>query len=161
MSKNTEKAFHWIIGIFKRYNVPFQISGGFAAKIYGVDRDLNDIDIGIPNKFFDVILPEVKEYVTHGPEQYKDDQWDLLLMSLKYEGQKIDIAGRDTISFFDKESDSWVPGHRDLIENETREIYGVKVPLIPVKSLIAYKTKLGRNVDVEDVRQLKALAVGN
>ncbi len=153
--RNTEKAFHWIVGLLKKHNIPFQVSGGFAARVYGVNRELNDIDIGIPDESFEEIYTEVKDYVRYGPEHFVDEQWDLKLMSLKYEGQKIDIAGRNEIKFFDKESQSWVPGHRDLLNSEMIEVFGVLVPVIPKEALIAYKKKIGREVDIEDIKQLE------
>lgn len=154
-TRNTEKAFHWIVGLLKKHNIPFQISGGFAARVYGVNRELADIDIGIPDDRFEDILEEVKTYLIYGPEHYLDDEWDLKLMTLRYEGQKIDIAGRDNIKIFDKQQNEWVPAHRDLTISEDMEVYGVIVPVIPKEALIAYKKKIGREVDIEDIKQLE------
>jgi hypothetical protein len=152
---NTEKALKWIVGLLQKYSIPFQIGGGFAVRLYGSRRELNDIDIGIPDDRFEHLLPEIKKYVTYGPAHFADDRWDLKLMSLKYEGQKIDIAGRNEIQFFDKESNSWVPGHRDLTNSVFKEAYGIIVPVIPKDALIAYKKKLAREVDMEDVKFLE------
>lgn len=154
-NRNTEKAFKWIVGLLQKHNIPFQISGGFAARVYGVDRELHDIDIGIPDDRCEELYPEVKEYVRYGPAHYSDEQWDLTLMSLKYEGQKIDLAGRTNITFFDKEIQSWIPGHRDLLKSEMKELFGIVVPIIPKDALIAYKKKLGREVDRMDVESLE------
>ncbi|MFZ3016050.1 MAG: hypothetical protein WA101_03610, partial [Minisyncoccia bacterium] len=73
--KNTEKAFLWIVNILNNKNIPFQISGGFAAKIYGSPRELNDIDIDIPDENFPDIYDGVKQYAIYGPEHYKDAKW--------------------------------------------------------------------------------------
>ena len=43
--KDTAGALFWIVKILKKHKIPFHISGGFAAKLYGVKRDLADIDI--------------------------------------------------------------------------------------------------------------------
>lgn len=153
--RDTEKAFHWIIGLLEKNHIPFQISGGFAARVYGVIRELADIDIGIPDADFDSIISDVTPYLVHGPEHYVDEEWDLKLMTLCYEGQTIDIAGRDTIKIFDKGNKKWVPAHRDLTISESKEVYGRMVPLIPKDRLIAYKKKINRDVDKEDVRQLE------
>lgn len=154
--KNTEAAFKWIVGILKKSSVPFQISGGFAARLYGSKRELADIDLGIPDNSFDTIYPEVKEYIIYGPEHYLDDEWDLKLMTLKYENQKIDIAGRDTIKIFDKERQTWVSAHRDLTVSEDIEVYGITVPVIPKQALIDYKKKINRKVDRLDVEAMEA-----
>jgi len=43
--RNTKKAFLWIYSLVEEKNIPFRASGGFAAKLYGADRALADIDI--------------------------------------------------------------------------------------------------------------------
>lgn len=153
--KNTEAAFKWIVGLLKKHPIPFQISGGFAARLYGSMRELADIDIGIPDNSFDDIYEEVKPYIIYGPEHYLDDEWDLKLMTLKYENQKIDIAGRDNIKIFDKSNKVWIPAHRDLTVSVDREVYGVVVPVIPKEALIAYKKKIMRYVDIADIQALE------
>lgn len=153
--RNTEAAFKWIVSLLQKYSIPFQISGGFAARLYGSDRELADIDIGIPDRNFDDIHQEVKPYITHGPEHYVDNEWDLKLMTLKYEGQTIDIAGRDSIKIFDKNIGEWAPAHRDLVVSEDMEVYGIIVPVIPKVTLIAYKKKIDREVDRLDVKALE------
>ena len=65
------------------------ISGGFAARLYGATRDLADIDIDIPEDRFAELIPQVKEYIKLGPARYKDDNWDLFLMTL-YSLMRID-----------------------------------------------------------------------
>src|SRR3989339_2139307 len=105
--KNTEKAFKWIVGILQENKIPFQLSGGFAARIYGSDRPLYDIDIEVPDSYFDKLLPFIKDYLIYGPQRYLDETFDLLLMTLKYEGQKIDISGCETDKLFNHQTRRW------------------------------------------------------
>ncbi len=156
IERDTEGAFKWIVGLLQKHSIPFQISGGFAARLYGSMRELADIDIGIPDDRFDDIYEEVKPYIVYGPERYLDDEWDLKLMTLEYKNQTIDIAGRDGIKIFDTEKREWVSGHRDLTISENKEVYGLFVPVIPKENLIAYKKKINRSVDIEDVRALES-----
>jgi hypothetical protein len=154
--RNTESAFKWIVGLLHKNTIPFQISGGFAARLYGSTRELADIDIGIPDNRFEELCLDVKKHIIYGPEHYLDDEWDLKLMTLEYENQKIDIAGRDEIKIFDKSKRVWVPAHRDLTISVDKEVYGMRVPVIPKKSLITYKKKIMRDVDRLDIQAIES-----
>lgn len=89
-ARDTKRALEWIVGVLRKRQIPFQISGGCAAKIYGSQRELNDIDIDIPRDCFEKIIVDVKPFLIYGPSQYKDGKWDLYLMTLNYAGQEID-----------------------------------------------------------------------
>ncbi len=149
-------AFKWIVEILNRHNIPFQISGGFAARLYGSTRELADIDIGVPDDAIDTILNEVSLYIISGPKHYVDDEWDLKLITLKYKNQEIDICGRDSIKIFDKENKIWIPAHRDMTVSEDRIVYGMTVPVIPKQALINYKKKINREVDILDVKAMES-----
>lgn len=151
--KNTEKAFHWIIDILEKHNIAYKITGGFAARVYGVDRELADIDIEVADSDVRAIQEEVASYVVFGPARYVDADWDLELMTLNYEGQEIDIAGNDA-KIFNKQNRQWEDCFGDLTTVEMKEVFGKVVPVESRETLVAYKKKLGRAVDVEDVRQL-------
>ena len=65
--KNTEKAFHWITDILEKYNISYKISGGFAARLYGADRELADIDIEVADADILKISGDVTPYIIFGP----------------------------------------------------------------------------------------------
>lgn len=137
-----DKAFKWIISILNKHRVPFVVTGGLAAKSYGSPRLLNDIDIDIPSKCFKVILNEVRPFVIYGPGRYKDERWDLLLMTLVYVGQEIDISGGETIKICDARTGEWKDSKTDFKDVEERKIFNLIVPVISKKSLVAYKSML-------------------
>ena len=153
--KNTEKVFNWIIDILEQNNIKYKVSGGFAAKIYGVNRELADIDIEVSDVDIGQIAQtdKIRPYIVYGPNQYKDENWDLLLMTLNYEGQDIDIAGTGA-KIFNTQTKWWECLDSNLDSLTIKEIYGRKIPIENIESLIAYKKKLAREVDLEDVKQL-------
>jgi hypothetical protein len=151
--KNTEAAFRWIVGILNDHKIPFEISGGFAARMYGATRDLADIDLDIPEENFQDILPEVKKHIVFGPARYRDDNWDLFLMTLRYLGQDIDIAGAKA-RMLDQNTRKWVALNADFSRTTPLEIYGLRVPVANKEDLIAYKRMLGREVDNIDIEQM-------
>lgn len=155
MEKNTKEAFKWIVGLLQKHKIPFQISGGFAAKLYGSERELSDIDIGVPDNALGTLISDVKEYITLGPEHFVDNRYDLQIMCLRYKGQEIDLVGRTSIKLFNKKTNTWVPGHRDISKSEMKKVYGLTVPIIPKRALIAYKKILMRKIDLIDIKALE------
>lgn len=153
--KDTKTALIWITDILKKHQIPFQISGGLAAIVYGATRPLADIDIDIPDNKFDQIIEEIKPYIIYGPEHCKGDNWDLLLMTLNYQGQEIDISGADTTHIFDTQLKIWVVLTEDLPNAPTRNVMGLQLPVIPCQDLINYKKILSRDVDLIDIQQIK------
>jgi len=154
--QNTEEAYKWIVGLLHQENIPFQISGGFAARLYGSDRPLYDIDIEIHDEDFAKLLPFVKEKIIYGPDRYKDETFELLLMTLKYDGQEIDICGCDSDLLFNQETKEWESCGTDIAKAVEKEVYGVKVPIVAWQNLVAYKKKIRRPTDLEDVMNIES-----
>ena len=103
-------------------DIPYKIIGGFAARAYGANRELADIDIEVNDKDILVIFYEVKPYIVFGPGRYTDDSWDLELMTLQYEGQEIDIAGLGA-KIFNTVNKKWENLVSNLDNYELVEIY--------------------------------------
>ncbi|MFH1770782.1 MAG: hypothetical protein ABH828_04455 [archaeon] len=154
MVRKTKEAFTWIVNLLRSHEIPFLISGGFAANIYGSNRPLADIDIEIPNEKIFEIQNKVQKHIIYGPERYKDEEFDLLLLTLKYEGQEIDICGADSKKLYDKQTKEWVEEKTDLTKATNKKVYDIIVPVIPLESLIGYKKVISRDVDIQDVKNL-------
>jgi hypothetical protein len=153
--RQTKKALFWVISILRKNKIPFQISGGLAARIYGSARELADIDIDIPEERFEELLPAVKKFIIFGPAKYKDKNWDLYLMTLKRYGQEIDLCGYRRAKIFDRKRNMWIPCPSALSRTNYKIIFGLRVLIVPKKNLIAYKSKLLRRVDKIDLKSLK------
>ena len=151
MNLNAREAFHWIVKILKDNKVPFRISGGLAVNAYGSKRDLADIDIDIPDKSIDKLLPLFKGFRYIGPNHYKDNEWDCYAISINYKGQDVDLIGSDSQRIFNKNNNKWEAFKIDLNKSHHNIIFGLKVPVIPKKELISYKSKIKRDVDLKDV----------
>ena len=152
--KDTEKALLWIVSILNNKKIPFQISGGFAAKIYGSPRELNDIDIDILDENFPDIFEDVKQYIIYGPENYKDEKWDALLMTLNYEGQDIDITGTTNGKISNKDKSVWLQYPCDFNKVIYKEVFGITVPVIPKEDLINYKRELDGEHQLIDIEAI-------
>lgn len=152
--KKTKEAFDWIVGLLRKHKIPFQISGGFAANIYGSKRPLADIDIDLPDKKIYDIQSDVKKFTIYGPRRYKDKEFDLLLMTLKYKGQEIDLCGINSQKLFNKQTSRWTREKINLSKAVKKKAYNLIVPVISLKNLINYKKKISRDVDIMDVTAL-------
>ncbi|MBS0289286.1 MAG: hypothetical protein JSS07_04515 [Proteobacteria bacterium] len=151
---NAKAALIWITDLLNELNVPFQIQGGLAAKAYGAKRDLVDIDIDIPYEGFNKIVDRVRPHIIYGPSQYKDDNWDLYLMTLSYEGQEIDLTDGKHVKVYNSITNEWIDFATDFSNSCYLDALGVKVPVIPRKDLIAYKKIVGRPVDLSDIQEI-------
>lgn len=153
MVRHTEKAFKWIIGLLQARKIPFVVSGGLAAKGYGAERSLADIDLNIPEERFGEIYYDYIKYAFWGPDTYKDENWDIFLVSLEYEGQEIDLCAT-RYKIFDRRLGKWVLKERNLDLFNKVEFYGLHIPVITKSSLFEEKLQLGRKADKEDVLEL-------
>lgn len=151
MDKNTKAALIWIINILNKLHTPFQITGGLAAIAYGATRPLEDIDIDIPEEKFAVVKAEVEDFIIYGPDQFKDESWDLMLMRLMYRGQLIDLSGVFHTKIYNKITNKWQHLTTDFSMTEIKDIYGVQAPIISKDELIYYKRVIARPVDLIDI----------
>lgn len=148
-------ALEWITRIISKHNIPYQIAGGLAVRAYGSTRPLQDIDIDISEVDFEKILEDVSEYATFGPAWYKDEVWNIYLMTLNYHGQDIDICGAHQLKVYNKLNGKWERIHTNFSRVAYINIEGLSLPVIARDELIAYKRMLARPIDILDVNWLE------
>lgn len=85
-------ALSWIAARLGELDVPFQVAGGLAARAHGASRELNDIDIYLPEGALARLLPELREHLSHGPLRYRGDRWDCYFAELRHAGEEIELA---------------------------------------------------------------------
>lgn len=152
--KETKKAFLWIVSVLEKNNIRFRISGGFAARIYGAKRKLADIDVEVFEKDINDIYRNVKSFIIYGPERYIDENWNLVLITLKYGDQEIDIAAIEA-KIFNQKTKRWVKKPGNFKDSNLKNVFGIQVLVEKKEALIRYKKILNREVDIKDVAQLE------
>lgn len=154
---STKQALFWITNILQKHRIPFQIAGGLAARAYGSTRPLIDIDIDIPEADFKKIHQEVQPYITYGPSKFINENWDLMLMTLCYKGQDIDISGAHDAKLRDCVTSPWTKIDTDFSSVKSLIIEDMTLPVIDYQALIAYKRLCKRPVDLQDIHELESL----
>ena len=150
-----QEAIRWIVDLLRSRDIPFLICGGLAAKGYGSDRDLNDIDLFVPGECFSDVVEAGQEYISKPATRYREAGWDLTYVQFKYAGVKIEVGSAAGASIFAKESQTWIPLDIDFSRYETVSLLGAELPLMLKEDLIRYKLALSRPVDIEDIRAIQ------
>lgn len=154
VTDNQKESLQWIVSILNKHNIPFQISGGLAAKIYGSTRPLNDIDIDVPEGRIPELLDDVKEYITFGPAREIDRRWDIYVLTFTKNQQEFDICGVESVKIFDASADMWRDFPSDIGSATWVEYMGMKLPVIQKQELIEYKKLLEgehQKVDIQAI----------
>ncbi|MBA2649581.1 MAG: GNAT family N-acetyltransferase [Legionella sp.] len=149
-----KEALVWITDILIKNQIPFQITGGLATHAYGATRPIADIDIDIPEDSFAIFQKEVSKFITYGLAHYKSESWDLMLMTLDYHGQIIDLSGAYKTKIFNAKTNQWQGITEDLSKACIKSIFEINLPVIPLNSLKTYKMALSRAVDVQDIQEI-------
>ena len=76
--------------------------GGLAARAYGAQRPLVDIDVYAPTTRLSEIAATARERVVRKPARHQDEQWDLTFMAFEYSGMRIELGGADDARLFDR-----------------------------------------------------------
>ena len=156
LPERVTRALAWLIPLLQREQIPYQISGGLAAKLYGSPRDVNDIDIDIPDEALPRVAALAQPFIIYGPAHYTDERWDLQMMTLNYYGQDIDVCGCHHTRICDATTSIWTDWPTDLAQTECVAVGDLQLCIIPKRMLASYKKMLvgaHQQVDIAAVEQ--------
>lgn len=85
---------------------------------------------------------------------HKDDLWDLTYMSVMYGNQKIEIASSDNAKIFNRLVRKWQVQLIDYQLSNRSQLFDTELFIMPLDQLLAYKSMLGRDVDLEDIKDI-------
>jgi len=158
------RALKKIIPLLKKYHFQWIITGGFACYVYGVKRNLTDIDIDIKvNKDsveFKAFLAELKLFITQPLEHFIDKNYDNYNFEITINGQVIDICPMADLKIFDKNKKKYVPFYSNGFPKiEKVKFKGVTLPLLSKELIIKNKEMLvwQRESDLRDIEGLKII----
>jgi len=142
MKNKLENGLKWITGILEELKIPYQISGGLAAHIYGATRPVNDIDIDVPERRMEELVFRVKKYIIQDLGHFQDKKWDAKLMVLDYHGQIIDLDGAENMKIYDEVNKVWVPCPANLNSSRILKFFDLEIPVVDPRDLAIYKKLL-------------------
>ncbi len=167
MVEKKEAALHalnYIIPFLEKYNLKWAITGGFACFVYGVPREITDIDIDIDTSKdkteFQNFMNDLTERISQPMIHFVDQNYDNYNFEITIEGQVIDICPMKEMNVFDKNTGSYQPFYANgFPEIETVEWNGLKIPLLSKRLIIKNKEMLPfqRESDLKDIEGLKKL----
>ncbi|MCG8429030.1 MAG: hypothetical protein MI754_16865 [Chromatiales bacterium] len=151
-----KEALQWITGLLNDRQIPFLICGGLAAIGYGSTRALNDIDLFVPDEYFDEVVKAGEDYLSKPAKRYCEQGWDLEYVQFIYAGVKIEIGRAEGVRILDAKSREWVSLAVDFSRMQLGTVLDIEVPLMMRDDLLRYKAVLGRPVDLQDIEAIKA-----
>ncbi len=151
-----EKALAWIVSILDEKEIPYSICGGLAANFYGSERPLNDIDLFVPESYFDGVVESCAGYISKPAQHYCEaaEGWDLVYAQFIFAGTKIEVGNASNARIYDASSSCWHTLNIDFQNTVRGELLGTEVSVMPMADLIHYKRLLNRAVDQQDVLML-------
>jgi len=157
MHEDYKKAFKWIVKLLDKNGIKFHFHGGLAAYSYGSKIRYNDIDLDMNLEDMLKLSSIAKEYVLEEPWTgiSSNKIWKGYLMVLKYQGVKIEITDAKNTKIFNKETGKYERFPTDIKKPTVKEIFGLKVPIMPLENLIDYKSKLRFPNDLVDLKYLE------
>lgn len=150
-----KQTIRFIADILRNHNIPFQLTGGIAAIIYGADRSTPDIDIDINRKDIPTVRRLFKEHIIEDLHHLIDDGFDLWVLTMVIDGMSVDISQAEE-SYCIKASGAKVRMDARIAHAKLCAIDGYRVPVQDKEELIAYKKITGRDIDLVDVEQVSS-----
>lgn len=149
-------ALIWIVRLFEEKGVPYQLVGGLAARAYGATRPIVDVDFYVSANGFERIEPDLEPYFLRPPSSYQDENWSLTFSRVEYAGQAIELGVAEGAKFRHHSRGTWEDAAIDFDAGVRKELFGVGLQVMPRSQLISYKEKLGREVDRQDLKEMRA-----
>ncbi len=152
ISEKQKAAIKYLINLFNKNNISYQVTGGLAAICYGAKRPLYDIDIDVNSKSIPLLQKLLKRYIIGDYHHYQDDFFDMYLMKLNINGVSIDISQIENA--YSLKNGKKLKINSSLSNSHVVNMLNMNIKVQDVNELIEYKLMVGRDTDLLDVVNL-------
>lgn len=132
---------------------PYQATGGLAGNLHGSRWPLHDLDFDVATPLLSRMATEFRAHVVYGPAPFRDEEFALDLLTLRFGSVDVDISDAASIRLM-KANGEGQPWPSDLSAVVWRPLHQHRVPTMPLPQLVAYKRAIGREADVADLEAL-------
>lgn len=147
------EALKRINGIFVLADIPYQVTGGLAARIYGATRPLYDLDLEVRPADIEEVRLNVRPLITRDLYHLHDQHFDLNMMTLAMDEVPIDISVVEPVIVCSP-GGVWQRCDARLETSVLVDLGGWSVPVVARDELVRYKSIIRRPTDLDDLRQL-------
>lgn len=137
-------------------SVAYVASGGLAGNLHGSRWPLHDIDVDVPRDVQARIASDFAHAVRFGPAPYADAEFELDLLTLSLGGVEVDVSAAESVVLRSPDGARHA-SPTDLRVAEERTVAGLRVRVLPLDRLIAYKRLIGRRADCAELESLRTM----
>lgn len=142
-----------LVGTFQALGVPYVATGGLAGNLHGSTWPLRDIDVDVPGAALARLAARFPAAVRFGPGPYRDAEFELDLLGLTLDGVEVDVSAAESV-VLRRPTGARVPWPTGLARAETRAVGPLRVRVVSLDALLAYKRLVGRVADLRDLETL-------
>ncbi|MCU0753784.1 MAG: hypothetical protein MUE46_01510 [Xanthomonadales bacterium] len=148
-------ALHTVLDALAQAGVWYRATGGLAGNLHGSRWPLHDIDLDYYRADWPRIEAVMRPYLWQAPQAYRDAEFRLTLARARVGSVEIEFCQIEDCAVASEE------GWRllDIAPiRETRHWQGREVWTLPLADLVAYKSLMGREADLRELRSLPSRA---
>ncbi len=152
---NMQKALETISSKLKEIGVDYGVTGGLAAKAYGSDREVHDIDIFFVKRDSDRIVEAFKEQLKRGPAKEEKKYGSVWNIYFKIEGVTVEFIS-NAIFDINGRTYSFHPSFQLFKRVKDREIDSTKIKVLSPEDIVILKSITQRGQedgkhDIDDI----------
>lgn len=149
-----DEALTLLLDLFDSRGLWYRATGGLAGNAHGSVWPLHDIDLDYRREDWPDIAAGLGAMLVSPPALYEDDEFRLVMAVARIADVQVEFCQLEDCAVAGPHG--WVAQDTDLARRERRVFRGRALWALPLADLIAYKTLLGREADLRDLRRLEA-----